>query len=391
MNIIETLKAKIDLLIDENKELNEICKTATINDAASKAYEESQVRFQTVFECSSLGNKIISSDLKIMEVNAAMLKVLGYKTKDEIIGTRIFDYVPEEYQKDWRILQQNLWNKKTPSFSLETCLMKKDGTVIWCRVTSILFTDQGETLGYTIIEDISEQHKLRQQKEEFISVASHELKTPITSLYASLQVMNKLLSKAPGIDERIISIGKKTELHTIKLTNLVHDLLNTTKIEQGQLALNKSIFKLSDVIDGCCSHVELEGKYYLTFKGDHHLEVFADEQKINQVLINLINNAMKYAPDVKEIIVQVQKMEKCVKVMVIDQGPGIPEDSLSKLFERYFRVKSEESTTSGLGLGLYISAEIIKRHGGSMGVKSEIGKGSQFWFTLPDAAGSEYY
>jgi len=124
-------------------------------------YKESHERFETVFENSKLGNKIISADLKILQVNPAMVKLLGYDHKDEIIGSNIFDYAPDYCHKDWEVLRKKLWQKEMPSFSLETCLMKKDGTLIWCQVTSILFPDNGKTLGYTIIEDTTEKYYLK--------------------------------------------------------------------------------------------------------------------------------------------------------------------------------------------------------------------------------------
>lgn len=113
------------------------------------------------------------------------------------------------------------------------------------------------------------------------------------------------------------------------------------------------------------------------------MEVCADEEKIDQVLVNLVNNAVKYASASKEIVIDIQKVNDEVKLCVIDKGPGISKENLSKLFNRYFRVNKSGSTSSGLGLGLYISSEIVKRHGGQMGVESELGEGSTFWFTVP--------
>lgn len=346
-------------------------------------YEQSQSRFETIFEASSLGNKIISSDLKIIRVNPAMLALLGYEHKEDIIGTRILDYTPSEHHKDWAALQERLWKTKMPSFSLETRLIKKDGSVIWCKVNSVLFEDQGETFGYTTIDDITEQHQLKMHKEDFIGVASHELKTPLTSLKMCLQIMNRLIKTETTITDRIVKLSQNSEVYLDRLSHLVSDLLNTTRIEQGQLTLNKSKFKLAEIIDECCNHLELDEKHHLTVQGNLSIEVDADKNKIDQVLVNFVNNAVKYAPGSPEIIIRVEESNQQVKVSVTDKGEGIPQENIPRLFDRYFQVRKEQEPVKGLGLGLYISAEIIKKHEGEIGVDSELGKGSTFWFTLP--------
>lgn len=339
--------------------------------------------FKTIFEASRLGNKIIDSDLNIIEVNMALVTLLGYKHKQEVIGKRILEYVPDNRRSDWKLLQENLWENATPSFSLETCLIKKDGTLIWCQVTSILFLNQEDRFGYTIIEDITEQHNLRLQKEQFISVASHELKTPITSLKAMVQLMNRQLTAGAQITEKLTKLGQDSDRQVNRLIHLVDDLLSSTKLEHGQLSLNKAEFIFSTLLDGCCSQIHLNEKYHLTFKGDPNMRVFSDAHKIEQVLINLINNAIKYAPASQNINVQLEKIEGYAKISIIDQGNGIPAASIPMLFDRYYRVE-QDNFSPGLGLGLYISAEIIKRHGGQIGVESTIGQGSSFWFTIPD-------
>jgi PAS domain S-box-containing protein len=347
-------------------------------------YQDSQTRFKTVFENSKLGNKIISPELKILQVNPAMVQLLGYDTKEEIIGTKILDYAPDYCHKDWKILQEKLWQKSMPSFSLESCLLKKDGTLMWCQITSILFPDNGETLGYTIIEDVTEKHLLRTQKEEFISVASHELKTPITTLILSLQLLTRKMNIGSDVTEDMVKLCNNADKNANKLSHLVNDLLNSTKIDHGQFSLNKSAFVVADVIDGCCTHIRLEGKYTITYTGDHSLTVYADQYKIDQVLVNLVNNAVKYSPDSMEILIHVEKIPGFTKVSVTDRGKGIAPENIAKLFDRYYRIGTEHHYASGLGLGLYISAEIIKKHGGEIGVDSVLGKGSTFWFTLPD-------
>lgn len=346
-------------------------------------YKESHTRFETVFENSKLGNKIISADLKILQVNPAMVTLLGYESKEEIIGKEILDYAPDYCHGDWKVLQHKLWKKDTPSFSLETCLMKKDGTLIWCQVTSILFADHGKTLGYTIIEDVTEKYYLKLQKEEFISIASHELKTPVTVLRANTQLIERKLKLGGVITADIVKFSTITTKNVLKLNHLVDDLLNSTKIDRGELELHKTIFILSDVIKACCTHIRMEGKYKITYSGNQLVQVYADQFKVDQVLVNLVNNAVKYAPESLEIIISAEKIKGFTKVTVSDKGKGIEPDHLAKLFDRYYRASSE-SHASGLGLGLYISSQIIKKHGGDIGVDSIVGKGSDFWFTLPD-------
>jgi len=382
MDNIKALKSEIAQLKKENAQF----KALAIDRNSLKPdglTAKNLMRFRTVFESSRLGNKIIDSYLNILQVNPSLVKLLGFENKEQVIGTKIFDYVPDDFKKDWLVLQENLWHKSTPSFSLDTCLRKKDGTVVWVHVTSILFEEGDQTLGFTVIEDITEQHDLRLQKEEFISIASHELKTPITSLKAVTQLLNRMIKKEPAISEKIASLASHAELYTTKLIHLVEDLSDSTKIQQGQLSLNKSSFPLSNVLEECCNHIPVDGKHYITNKGDLETVVFGDQNKIEQVLINFVNNAVKYAPDSEEIIIQIENLKDRTKVSVIDCGPGISAESLPKVFNRYYRVSKEGVRRSGLGLGLFISSEIIRRHDGEIGVNSELGKGCQFWFTIP--------
>jgi len=367
MNEIDVLHQQIDALKKEKIE-----------------YLESNDRFSAIFELSRLGNKIINRDLTILQVNQALVTLLGFENKEDIVGTKIFDYAPEDRRDDWKFLQEKLWANLTPSFSLETCLVRKDGSLIWCQVTSILIPENGDALGYTILEDVTEQHNLREQREEFISIASHELKTPITSLKITTQLINRMIRNLPDPPNEMVKLSTNVERHITKLGYLVEDLLNTTKIERGQLALNKTIFNISDMIDDCCSHVILTGNFKIVYIGDHMQKVVADQHKIEQVMVNLVNNAIKYAPESKDIIIKVERLDGSTKVSVTDRGKGIDSQSLVHLFERFYRANGVKSTSSGLGLGLYISSEIVKRHGGEIGVESIFGEGATFWFTLPD-------
>jgi PAS domain S-box-containing protein len=388
MDNIESLKKQNEILKKEIRQLKSEKDSVRITHQEYADYNDSQIRFRTIFETSRLGNKIITPDLRILQVNPAMVALLGFEIKEDIIGTRILDYAPLDCQDDWRLLQNNLWNHNTPSFSLETCLRKKDGTVFWCQVTSILFQDQGQTLGYTIIENITEQHQLKQDRENFISIASHELKTPLTSLQASLQMMDRIIVSDTEITERLRKLSESSNRNVLKLGALVGDLLDSTKISRGQINLNITKFTISEIVANCCNHIRSEGKYHIHYKGDLELQISADEPKIDQVLVNLVNNAVKYAPESTEIVVQGDELADKVKISVTDYGNGIPSDKLPFLFDSYYQVNGAVSNSQGLGLGLYISAEIIKRHNGEIGVDSTIDVGTTFWFTIPKADGS---
>jgi signal transduction histidine kinase len=228
--------------------------------------------------------------------------------------------------------------------------------------------------------DIEELRLLQQQKDDFISIASHELKTPITSLKASLQLLDRMKdNQSAKMSALIVQANKSLQ----KVNLLIEDLLNASKVNEGQLHINPRNLVLCQVIADCIQYFVNDGGYMITTTGDESVEVYADSTRIEQIIINFITNAIKYAPDSKEILISIEKINGMAKVSVTDQGPGIPADKQRFLFDRYYRVDNSGSQYTGLGLGLYICAQIIKVHNGEIGLDSEIGKGSSFWFTLP--------
>jgi signal transduction histidine kinase len=168
-----------------------------------------------------------------------------------------------------------------------------------------------------------------------------------------------------------------------KISTLIEDLLNVSRANESKLSLNKTTFTIAEMLSSCCSHIRAAGKYKLVIKGDEQLQMLADEHAIDQVIVNLVNNAVKYAPNSLEVVLGIEKQGDFIKVSVSDKGPGIPQEKIPHLFDRYYQGEASGFQNSGLGIGLYISAEIIKRHSGTIGVDSELGIGSTFWFTVP--------
>lgn len=219
------------------------------------------------------------------------------------------------------------------------------------------------------------------QKDEFISIASHELKTPITSLKGSLQLLDRLKDNpSHKMLPQLIAQANKSML---KITMLIDDLLNVSRIQEGQLQLNKTKFTMEEFWAVCYSSIAGTAPFKLVVQGELKLRVHADIVRLEQVVLNFVNNAIKYAAISKEVYFVVAKENNYVRVSLKDNGPGIPADKIPHLFERYYRADSSSSQYTGLGLGLYISADIIRRHGGEIGAESIVGEGSTFWFTLP--------
>ncbi|HVS94247.1 MAG TPA: PAS domain S-box protein [Mucilaginibacter sp.] len=229
--------------------------------------------------------------------------------------------------------------------------------------------------------DIDELKKLQQQKDDFISIASHELKTPLTSLRATIQLLYRMKDQ-PSI-EKFQKLIEQANRSTHKMSVLVDELLNVHRIKERKLPLQKRWFILSELVNACCNHIAIAGHQQIVVLGDKTLQVYADEPAIDQVIVNLVNNAVKYAASSKEICIVIGRDRDKVKLSVKDTGPGISREQLPFLFDRYYQGGKQDYRNPGLGLGLYISSEIIKRHDGEIGVESQPGKGSTFWFTLP--------
>jgi signal transduction histidine kinase len=224
---------------------------------------------------------------------------------------------------------------------------------------------------------------MRLYRDEFINLASHELKTPMTSLKAVVQVMNRMIVKHTDIPEKIALLAHDADRYIVKLTDLINELLNSTKVTGDKLDLNKTNFSTQQLLEDCCDHKILKGTHHVNYSGDLSAHMVADRQKIGQVVVNLINNAVKYAPQNLKIDIHVEELHDSLKLSISDGGCGISPEHVPYVFEKYYRVSKNGNQGSGIGLGLYICAEIIKSHGGSIGVESKLDEGTKFWFTLP--------
>lgn len=220
-------------------------------------------------------------------------------------------------------------------------------------------------------------------RNDFISLASHELKTPLTSLKMYVQMLERQYAKKG--DNTYQSYIEKMNRQTDKLTQLVSDLLDVSKIQHGKLEFSMEALDLDVLVKDTVEAVQnTTDKHKLLVEGSVQRKVLADQYRIYQVLTNLLTNAIKYSPQADKVIVRLYQEKDYAIVMVKDFGIGIQPSQQKKIFSQFYRVENpEQETFPGLGMGLYISQEIIRRHGGTMSVVSHKGKGSQFTFTLP--------
>ncbi|MEJ5090827.1 response regulator [Sphingobacterium faecium] len=233
--------------------------------------------------------------------------------------------------------------------------------------------------------DIDDQKQMEKKKDEFLSIASHELKTPLTSIKAYAQLLERTLNtKADDPAGKYIN---RVQSQVSKLNALITDLLDISKIENGKLKITKKNFDFENLLSNAIDIIYQthdNNTMVIERQGDRIADAFlGDEIRIEQVLINYLTNAIKYAPNTERIIVHTEKDAHQVKVSVTDFGIGIPEHKQKNIFGKFYRVEESSVRFQGLGIGLYICSEIIKQHHGTVGIQSELGQGSTFYFTLP--------
>ena len=224
---------------------------------------------------------------------------------------------------------------------------------------------------------------IQHQKDSFIGIASHELKTPLTSLSAIIQVAGAKLKNSD--DAFMAGAMEKAYLQVKRMRSMISGFLNIARFESGNMLVEKDVFDIGELIQEVIEEVNItSNNHNILVEGCGSININADREKINSVLSNLISNAIKYSPQGKTVSIICEQQQEVLLISVEDQGIGIKFEHQAKVFDRYYRVEAEDTQhISGFGIGLYLSAEIVKRHGGNIWVESEPGKGSKFRFTLP--------
>ncbi|SOD12546.1 PAS domain S-box-containing protein [Pedobacter xixiisoli] len=281
----------------------------------------------------------------------------------------------EECDRAWKLSLRS-----GSEYNVQFRLKMADGGYLWHLGRAVPILENGKvTLWIGSNTNIDLQKKGQEQRDEFISVASHELKTPLTSIKA----FNQLLARAKDLD-KAKSYLQKVDMATTKLERLINDLLDVSRINAGKLQFNKTDFILNELLRECCDNLQLSvATHQIILKESENIYIHADRFRLEQVIGNLLSNAVKYSPLADTVHVSFRVEQEGVIISVEDHGIGIASQELEKLFDRYYRADNAAERFGGLGLGLFISSEIIKAHQGTFWIESELGVGTTVNIRIP--------
>jgi PAS domain S-box-containing protein len=343
---------------------------------------QSRGQYQLVVENTEDLVNLLDMEGRYIYASPSHEKITGYSSS-ELLEKRLLDFV---HQEDVKKVEKELAKISTGK-TMKTVyrFRHRRGHYLSVEGVGSGITDEAGVpyVMVTTSRDITQRVELEQKKDEFISIASHELKTPVTSIKAYAQYLKVRFLKQG--DTQASGLLEKMDHQLNKLTVLISDLLDVSKIEAGKLQMHREYFDLNELTAEVVEEVQrTTDTHTISLEGRVIRKLYGDRERVGQVIINFLSNAIKYSPDGKFVTVILSASATHATVRVKDNGIGIPREKQRKLFTRFFRVDgNKQETYPGLGLGLYISAQIIRRHKGKIWVESEPGNGSAFCFTLP--------
>ncbi|MDN3588859.1 PAS domain S-box protein [Pedobacter aquatilis] len=345
------------------------------------AIEESESRFRNMAEATDVFIAVGDGTNNATYFNTAWTALTG-RSMNDLLKFGWADLIHPEDRDRYVEIYLEAFKNKSP-FTGEFRILDKDGNYSWLLAKgNPRFNKNGEFAGYISSSvDISELKKDEIRKNDFIGMVSHELKTPLTAISGFVQVLQSRAKK--NEDSYALIALNRTYNQVKKMTVMINGFLNVSRLESGKLLIEKSDFQLDELIKELVEESDLvQFSHKINLSVVQPIIVNADRDKIGSVISNLLSNAVKYSPSGTEIDIRCEILADKAVVSITDEGIGIDEEDVDKLFNRYYRV-GKHHTISGFGIGLYLSSEIIERHNGKIGVNSEIGKGSTFYFEIP--------
>lgn len=349
---------------------------------SAKKVERAEESLRMAIDAAELGSYYINVKDRIFVASPKLKEFFGFLPDDEVPYEATIGQIHEDYRQAAADLVEAAITKGV-RFDMEYPVVgHRDGKIRWVRaIGTVQQQNNGLDSYFTgVLHEITERKMDEMRKNDFIGMVSHELKTPLTSLNGHLQLMQRKAGKGLEVPAGAYEQPLK---QVRQMTEMISGFLNVSRLDSGKIHIEKTFFEVSELLEeNKREQVELYGSHELVLSVMEPVVVSADRAKLAQVVNNLVSNAVKYSASGTAIELSCRRVGEVVRVSVRDHGMGIPEKDLGKLFERYYRVENN-SNISGFGIGLYLSAEIIGRHGGRIWVESELGKGSIFCFELP--------
>jgi signal transduction histidine kinase len=382
----QNLNEEVSTINEELTAINEeLTQSTEVLNELNENLTESERQVQFAIEAANLGTWDLDPATQKFSGNDRLKYWFGLKPSEHIDLSNATDVIAEKDRpRVLKAIEEAMDFRSGGNYNIEYAIINPDDTKPRHVVAKgkALFNDRKQAIRFSgTLQDITEQKLDDLRKNAFISMVSHELKTPLTSLKGYVQML-KIKAGREG-DSNTVNILSKAERQVNKMTTMINGFLNVSRFESGKIYLQIQQFNLEELIKEVIEETIL-------FYPNHFIELFpctsvavnADREKVAHVIANLLSNAAKYSAEGGTIKVKCELTKHTVQISIKDEGIGIAPQDIERLFERYYRVESTQQV-SGFGIGLYLSAEIIQSHKGQIWVESEPGKGSTFWFTLP--------
>lgn len=336
-------------------------------------------------EAANVGTWLIDEATRVFITSPRVKELFGYESEGDFSFEAALTCISDKYRdKMVAGIEETFSTGKT--YHLDFLISDlQDRPVRWIKVVGGFYKDPEGKMSHIsgVMMDITEQKKQELRKNNFIGMVSHELKTPLTSLKAYVQMLHAWARKRK--DQFTAGALAKMEKQVKKMGTMINGFLSLAQVESGKIQLNMSNFDLNELIKESVEEtLLLNPDRIISFYPKEIIMLQADPDKIEQVIINFLSNAIKYSPGNGQISISAQVVDDIVEVRVQDKGLGIAREDIDKLFDRYYRVENKHTEKiPGFGIGLYLCAEIIKHHNGKIWVESKPEKGSEFYFCLP--------
>jgi PAS domain S-box-containing protein len=350
---------------------------------ARRKVEQAEESLRMAVDAAGLGTYYINATDRIFHASPRLKEFFGFKPDDEVPYEAAINQIHPDFRQQAADLVEASFTRGE-RFDMEYPVIGyHDGSIRWVRGIGTMQHYDGKDFFTGVLHDITESKQDEMRKNDFIAMVSHELKTPLTSLNAIIQVANAKTKTSE--DQFLASAMNKANAQVKRMSTMINGFLNISRLESGKIMIEKSHFNIEELVREIIDELEVTvTSHCVNLIECAPTVIHADRDKINSVISNLISNAVKYSPKDTTIRVSCTDNENEIIVSVSDEGIGIEPSDAAKIFDRYYRVESNDTRhISGFGIGLYLSAEIIERHGGKIWLESEPLKGSTFYFSLP--------